>query len=249
LTSRTLPYYFVIAVIITSSPVVSTLQLPQKVIAQSPPSEGAKVLIDDAIQALKSNDTKKAQVHLSILNQQLPRFVNSSSHQSVKVLLDDISHSFVAKLTGNSTIPPVNTNATGIAKFNSKAADNEIDYEINIANIHRDIVKVDLHTGRITENGPTVATLYQSTLFPSSEICCRSAASESERSKFFFNGTISPQSIEFGPLAGSKNISDLVRLFDSGNAYVEVYTFNPRSLSLLGSDAEVRGQVIPLASK
>ena len=34
----------------------------------------------------KSNDTKKAQVHLSILNHQLPTFINSL--QSVKVLLD-----------------------------------------------------------------------------------------------------------------------------------------------------------------
>jgi hypothetical protein len=159
------------------------------------------------------------------------------------------NHTFVAKLTGNSTIPPVTTNATGIAKFNIKAADNEMDYEINITNIHRDIVKVDLHTGKITENGPTIATLYQSTLFPTSEICCRSAASESERSKFFFNGTISTQNLELGPLAGTKNIADLVRLFDSGNAYVEIYTFNPKSLSLLGSDGEIRGQIIPLLSK
>jgi CHRD domain len=155
---------------------------------------------------------------------------------------------FTAKLIGNNTIPPINTNATGIAKFDTKAADNEMDYEINITNIHRDIVKVDVHTGKITENGPTVATLYHSTLPLPSEICCRSAASESERSKFFFNGTISTQAFEFGPLAGSKNITDLVRLFDSGNAYVEVYTYNPKSLSLLNSDSEIRGQIMPLAS-
>jgi hypothetical protein len=51
----------VIAVIISSFPVVSPLQIHQKAIAQAtPPSEGAKVLVDDVIQALKSNDTKKA---------------------------------------------------------------------------------------------------------------------------------------------------------------------------------------------
>jgi Big-like domain-containing protein len=55
------------------------------------PSEGAKVLVDDVIQALKANDTNKVQVHLSILNQQLPTFVNSTSLESVKVLLDDVS--------------------------------------------------------------------------------------------------------------------------------------------------------------
>ena len=53
--------------------------------------EAAKVLVDDAIQALKSNDTKKAQAHLSILNQQLPTLVNSSTIQSIRVLLDDSS--------------------------------------------------------------------------------------------------------------------------------------------------------------
>jgi hypothetical protein len=33
-------------------------------------SEGAKVLIDDAVQALKVNDTEKPTVHLNIPNQQ-----------------------------------------------------------------------------------------------------------------------------------------------------------------------------------
>ena len=46
------------------------LQLPPKVMAQAS-SEGAKVLVDDVIQALKNNDTSKAQIYLNILNQQL----------------------------------------------------------------------------------------------------------------------------------------------------------------------------------
>jgi len=144
------------------------------------------------------------------------------------------------------------TNATGIAKFYADAAkynNNEVYYEINITNIHNDVVRVDVHIGKKTENGPTVTTLYQRTVSLPSEICCRSAASESEHSKFFLNGTISTQSLDFGPLAGSKNIADLVRLFGSGNAYVEVYTYNPESLSLLNSDSEIRGQIMPLASK
>jgi hypothetical protein len=90
-----------------------------------------------------------------------------------------------------------------------------------------------VHLGKETENGRSIVTLYQTTISLPSEICCRSAASESERSKFFFNGTISTQSLEFGPLAGSKNIADLIGLFDTGNAYVEVYTHNPKSLSCL----------------
>jgi hypothetical protein len=80
---------FMILVIISLFPVISTLQLPPKVMAQAP-SEGAKVLVDDVIQALKNNDTGKAQIHLNIFNQQLPTFVNSTSLESVKVLVDDV---------------------------------------------------------------------------------------------------------------------------------------------------------------
>jgi hypothetical protein len=68
-----------ILVIISSFPIVNTLQVPPK------------AMPDDVIQALKVNDTEKAQVHLSILNQQLPSFANPSSVQSVKVLLEDVT--------------------------------------------------------------------------------------------------------------------------------------------------------------
>src|SRR5574341_2635108 len=100
------------------------------------------------------------------------------------------NHSFIALLTGNNVIPPVSTNATGIVKFQSNASNiNELYYEINLTNIHNDVAKVDVYLGNKTENGRSVVTLYQTTISPS-EICCRSAASDSERNKFFFNGTI-----------------------------------------------------------
>jgi len=175
--------------------------------------------------------------------------VSGAAASSDSKLLMQQNHSFTAILTGNNAIPPVNTNATGIAKFQVKASNiNELYYEINLANIHNDVASVDVHLGKKTENGPSIVTLYQTTFMPS-EICCRSAASEFERSKFFFNGTISTQNLEFGPLASSKNITDLVRLFNSSNTYVEVYTYQPKALSLLGSDSEIRGQIMPLASK
>jgi hypothetical protein len=159
------------------------------------------------------------------------------------------NHSFIALLTGNNVIPPVSTNASGIVKFQANASNiNELYYEIKLTNLHNDVARVDVYLGNKTENGRSVVTLYQTTISMPSEICCRSAASESERSKFFFNGTISAQNLEFGPLAGSKNISDLVRLFNRGNTYVEVYTYQPKSLSLSGSESEIRGQIIPFAS-
>jgi hypothetical protein len=184
---------------------------------------------------------------------QISGAVASSESKVLQPQQQQQNHSFIAKLTGDNTIPPVNTNATGIVKFGIKALNhnnkNELYYEINLTNIHNDVARIDVHVGEKTENGPSVVTLYQTTVSLPSEICCRSAASESERSKFFFNGTISTQAFEFGPLAGSKDITDLVRLFDSGNAYVEVYSYHPKSLSLSGSDSEIRGQIIPLTSK
>ena len=64
-----------ILVVIISFPVVSFL--PPKAMAQAP-SEEAKVLVEDVVQALKTNDTEKAQAHLSILNEQraIDRFDN-----------------------------------------------------------------------------------------------------------------------------------------------------------------------------
>ena len=171
--------------------------------------------------------------------------VAASSSDSNK--LQQQNQSFTALLTGNNVVPHVSTNATGIVKFLANTSNiNELFYEINLTNIQNDVARIDLHLGNTTENGRSVATLYQTTINPS-EICCRSAASESERNKFFFNGTISTQNFEYGPMA-NKNITDLLRLFTRGNAYVEVDTYQPKSLSLSGSDSEIRGQITPFAS-
>lgn len=74
----------------------------QKVEAQNPSnslSEGSKVLVDDAVQALKNRDISKALVHLNLLNQQLVSSENSSSVRSAKVLVDDAN----AALKNNDT--------------------------------------------------------------------------------------------------------------------------------------------------
>jgi CHRD domain-containing protein len=163
-------------------------------------------------------------------------------------IIQQQNHSFIALLTGHNVIPTVGTNATGTVKFQPNNSNiNELYYEINLTNLHNDVARVDLYLGNKTENGRIVATLYQTTINPS-EICCRSAASESERSKFFFNGTISTQNLELGPLASSKNITDLVRHFNRGTTYVEVDTYQPKSLSFSGSEGEIRGQITPFAS-
>ena len=157
------------------------------------------------------------------------------------------NQSYIANLTGENNIPPVNTNTTGIVKFITNDhyyKNNEIYYEINLTNINSDVGKVEVHMGKKNENGPAVVTLYQTTTSLPSEICCTSADSENERTKLFFNGTVFTQAFEFGPLANSKNITDLVNLFDNDSAYVQVYAYHPDSLSLFGMNDEIRGQIV-----
>jgi hypothetical protein len=55
-----------------------------------PLSASTKVLVDDVIRDLKSDDIKNAQLHLTILNQQLS-LQNSTSLESAKVLIDDVT--------------------------------------------------------------------------------------------------------------------------------------------------------------
>ena len=62
--------------------------IPQQVFAHattaSSSSGAARLLVDDVIQDLKTNESKKASVHLSILNQQLATLGNSSLVQFAK---------------------------------------------------------------------------------------------------------------------------------------------------------------------
>jgi parallel beta-helix repeat protein len=70
--------------------------IPQQTLAQDiPPSQITKILVGDAIQSLKNNDTQTALVHLNILNKELASMASggnqtsSTSLQQEKVLLND----------------------------------------------------------------------------------------------------------------------------------------------------------------
>ena len=88
--------------IICSLPIIGSLGMVQKVIAQTntndsklSPEEG-NVLVDDVIQNLKNKDINKALAHLNILNQQIaitlrqsPDFNSTATAQIGKILLSD----------------------------------------------------------------------------------------------------------------------------------------------------------------
>jgi CHRD domain len=112
---------------------------------------------------------------------------------------------FVINLTGSEEVPPVQTEATGIAEFKPMGMDS-VDYSVNATNI-QGATAGHVHLGAKGENGPIVVTLFKYDT-PMNEV--------SE------NGTITADKLE-GPLAG-KQISDLAAAGTNGTLYVNVHT-------------------------
>src|SRR5918997_7000374 len=108
-------------------------------------------------------------------------------------------------LTGSEEVPPVQTEATGVAEFVPLGMDS-IAYSVNATNIEG-ATAGHIHLGTKGENGPIVVTLFKYDM-PMNEV--------SE------NGTITADKLE-GPMAG-KQISDLATAGASGTLYVNVHT-------------------------
>jgi hypothetical protein len=119
-------------------------------------------------------------------------------------------------LTGSEEVPPVQTEATGVAQFIPMGMDS-IAYSINATNIEA-ATAGHIHLGAEGQNGPVIVTLfkYDTPMKGVSE-----------------NGTITADKLE-GPMSG-KQISDLAAAGANGTLYVNVHTEqNP--------NGEIRGQ-------
>jgi hypothetical protein len=119
-------------------------------------------------------------------------------------------------LTGSEEVPPVQTEATGIAEFTPMGMDS-IAYSINATNIEG-ATAGHVHLGAKGENGPVVVTLFKY---------------DTPMNQVSENGTITADKLE-GPMAG-KQISDLAAAGGNSTLYVNVHTEqNP--------NGEIRGQ-------
>jgi hypothetical protein len=128
-----------------------------------------------------------------------------------------------AKLTGKDEVPSKDTKATGMAGFNVIGT-NSLTYNVNVTNMQK-VTASHIHQGKAGTNGPVVVTLFKTN--------SPSATTNGLLSK----GTITATNLE-GPLKG-KQISDLISMIKSGNAYVNVHTeANPKG--------EIRGQLSPM---
>jgi len=111
----------------------------------------------------------------------------------------------VINLTGSREVPPVQTEATGVAEFTPMVTDS-LAYSVNATNI-QGATAGHIHLGKPGENGPIVVTLFKYNT-PMNEV--------SE------NGTITADKLE-GPMAG-KQISDLTAAGVNGTLYVNIHT-------------------------
>lgn len=136
---------------------------------------------------------------------------------------------FRATLSGNEEVPPINTQATGSATFTVTTDENDMSYRIHVINIDK-VTMAHIHSGKIGQNGPVVVTLFQSKA---------TTTSGPIKNGILSQGTITSANLE-GPLKG-KQISDLVKLINDGNAYANVHTKqNPKG--------EIRGQISSVAA-
>jgi hypothetical protein len=125
---------------------------------------------------------------------------------------------FSAELSGDDEVPPVNTNATGLATFQTNV--DTVVYQLQVTDL-ANARAAHIHLGEDFENGKIVATLYNST-------------STGSTTGPLSQGNITASALQ-GPLAGQP-ISALIEIMGNGTAYVNVHT---KDFPL----GEIRGQV------
>ena len=131
---------------------------------------------------------------------------------------------FDARLTGESEVPPVQTNASGFADLDVEMEEGQrvVDYHLYVSNIDR-VTQAHIHQGNSSENGPIIVPLFNASS-PTGPLTGQLA-----------EGHITPANF-VGPLQG-KQLDDLIALMQNETAYVNVHTEqNPQG--------EIRGTVL-----
>jgi len=127
----------------------------------------------------------------------------------------------IAKLSGKNEVAPKITKSSGTAEFTLGRDGKTITYRVDVKDIDK-ATMAHIHQGKIGQNGPVVVTLFNA------------SSPTGPKSGILARGTITSDKLE-GPLKG-KQISDLVKLIEDGNAYANVHTQqNPKG--------EIRGQI------
>ena len=127
---------------------------------------------------------------------------------------------YVTTLNGNNEVPSHgDVTATGISGFIVNSGNSKVWYQIEAEGLNG-VTQAHIHSGKVGENGPVVATLFK--------------GNKDTVNGALVQGSITADKLE-GPLKG-KSISDLIDLFDDASAYVNVHTET-------FPDGEIRGQI------
>ncbi|MCP3738065.1 CHRD domain-containing protein [Rossellomorea sp. BNER] len=141
---------------------------------------------------------------------------------------------FFAKLKGRNEVPPVDSDAFGIAKFVSNKDCTKIKFVLKVEDIDN-FIQGHIHFGERGENGPVLVFLFGANL---DTIADQNGISTR---KGVITGTITDEDIVKNNV-GVKDVEDLLNLMKKGLTYVNVHTEqNPAG--------EIRGQIIPVSRK
>lgn len=147
---------------------------------------------------------------------------------SALLILSTVDSSYAVKriydapLSSENEVPPVQSNATGLAEFTPPVNDS-IKYRINITGIFA-ATGAHIYSGQAGENGEVIADLMTDT-----------TKNNDVSYGMTIRGNLSDSSLK-GPMQG-KMLADLVAAMDSGETYVNIQTTqNP--------DGEIRGQIV-----
>ncbi len=152
------------------------------------------------------------------------------SFDAAEAIVED--RRYATKLVGESEVPPVSTDAYGLAQYAYDGGAGKLGF-VHLFSLHqREIVAAHLHLGAKGENGPVVASLFGDD-GPSDTL---RRARRAERTLYVsaLQGVLTAGNLT-GPLQG-RPLDALVRAIDEGNVYVNVHT---RTYP----DGEIRGQL------
>ncbi|MCF6408803.1 CHRD domain-containing protein [Pseudalkalibacillus salsuginis] len=135
---------------------------------------------------------------------------------------------FIARLKGENEVPPVNTEAFGIAKFVTNTRRGQIRFFLQVKDI-RNLVQAHIHFGARGQNGPVLVFLFGADLATLEE------QNGLTTKRGTVTGIITNEDIVSNDI-GVRNVNDLIELMCEGLTYVNVHTEqNP--------EGEIRGQI------
>ncbi|MFC4022461.1 CHRD domain-containing protein [Oceanobacillus longus] len=128
---------------------------------------------------------------------------------------------FISQLSGSQEVPPVRTDADGLALFHVSSDQKKIIYRLAVHDL-RNMTQAHIHLGQRNINGPIVAFLFGPIDHGTST------------NNKVIEGILTAKDL-VGPLMG-KPLSELVDLMSAGKTYVNVHTTQ-------FPDGEIRGKI------